>query len=209
MSNTIEVTYPRYTDQVLSGGLFDQLMASVSVHLDKEYSKNRIRGADYAKVYVGSIQGVMQNTTQYLLGTMLLNEEKAKAAIEIELIQAQIDKITEEINHMKAQQELWVKQGEKLDKEIEFMAQKIITEQANTVAGIAASDSLIGKQLSLLSAQKLGFAGELQIKAANVFGNYDAVFQSVQEVPEDATLHPQAVGATEDALATASDIEGV
>ena len=252
-------TYPQYTNLALNEGLFDQLMKSVEHHLDAQYEKNRIRGDKYAEVYIGSIQGVMQNTTQYLLGVMLIDEQKAKAEAEISLVEtqeaklvvetelielekirlkytieellplekdklalevtrveqegfliaAQILKVEAEVLHMVQQQELWdaqelkitaeiaylaaqeammIKQALKIDKEIEFLTAKIVTETANTQAGIAASGSLIGKQISLLTAQKLGFAGDLQIKAAKLIADYDAVFQGVQETPGAATL---------------------
>jgi len=236
----------------LNEGLFDQLMKSVEFHLDKEYKQSRLRGTEYAKVYVGAIQGVMQYTTQYLLGTMLITEQRDKAKAEISLItsqenlideqiamslleqeriryeidtllplqatklQSEIDvldnqvlKITAEIAHLVVQQALIVKQGLKVDQEILFLIAKVVTENANTQSGIAASGSLIGKQMSLLTAQKLGFSGDLQVKSAKLFADYDAVFQSVQETPGAATLGNQAVTAIGQAQTTASAIAGV
>lgn len=250
MTEKAKITAPGFTNLALGEGLVDQLMATVNHHIDLQYKQNRLKGSDFAQVYVGSITAVMQFSTQYLLGTLLIDEQKdklvaetslttkqeeeieirigvlelekeklrfeidqlfplmvLKAQAEVDLINAQILKITEEINHMQAQQVLFVKQGLKLDKEIDFMAAKIVTETANTVAGVADQDSLIGRQMSLLAAQKLGFAGDLQIKLAKVYADYDVVFQTVHEVPEDATLHPTAVAALNVANSTASAIE--
>lgn len=272
-------TYPQYTNLALGEGLFDQLMKSVEHHLDLQYTKNRIKGSEYAEVYVGSIQAVMQYTTQYLLGTMLINEQKAQAEatialtevqekqveaqtelIELEklklqyqieqilplekeklaaeviritqeglLIEAQIRKIDAEILNLIQQEILMVKQGEKIDAEISmlaaqesmllkqalkidqeilFMQAKIITERVNVEAGLAAGDSLLGRQISLLGAQKLGFAGDLQVKAAKVYADYDAVFQGVQETPEDATLHSGATDMLGKASTTSDNIAG-
>lgn len=244
------ITAPGFTNLALGEGLVDQLMATVNHHIDLQYKQNRLKGSDFAQVYVGSINSVMQFSTQYLLGTLLIDEQKGKLTAEtsltvkqeeeiemrigileleqeklrfeidqlfplqvlktqaeIDLINAQILKINEEVDHMIAQQALWVKQGLKLDKEIAFMTAKIVTETANTSAGIADAGSLIGRQMSLLAAQKLGFAGDLQIKLAKVYADYDAVFQSVQEVPEDATLHPQAVSSLGAAVTTANAIK--
>lgn len=248
--------YPAYTNLALGDGLLDQLMRTVQHHLDLEYKKNRIKGADYAKVYVGAIESVMMNTTQYLLGTMLINEQKAKAEAETSLtlkqeekidgdirlidleeiklryqidellpleklrveadiikitnegllIAAQILKIDQEIINLIAQASLLGKQEDKIDQEILFLIQKVITESANTTAGVADPESLIGKQISLLSAQKLGFAGDIQVKLAKLYADYDAVFQSVHEVPEDVTLHPAATTAIAVCEGTASAI---
>ncbi len=252
-------TYPQYTNLALKEGLFDQLMATVEHHLDKQYTSQRIKGTDYAKAYIGSLESVMQNTTQYLLGILLINEQKDKIDTDISLtkkqgekieaeikiidlqeeqlkftieqllpleklkLRAEIDliakqeslidqqilKVKEEIEHMEAQQVLWGKQAEKIDKEILFLTAKISTENANTQAGIAHADSLIGRQMSLLAAQKLGFAGDIQVKSAKLHADYDAIFQSVQEVPEAATLSSNAIAAINNALTTASAIATV
>lgn len=228
-----DAKYPQFTNVKLNEGLFDQLMAAVDHHLDKQYKAQRIRGTDYAQAYVGSMQGVMQNTTQYLLGQLLIEEQgakltaetsltekneqkidaeidlielekeklrfeieqlyplqKLKVEAEIRLIDANILKVTEEINHMQAQQVLWVKQGEKIDKEIEFLTAKIVTETANVTAGIADDQSLVGRQILLLQAQKMGFGGDLYIKASKIHADYDGIYQSIQEanVGESAVL---------------------
>lgn len=249
-------TYPQFTNLALNEGLVDQLMTTVNHHLNEQYKKQRISGADFAQVYTGSIGHVLQFATQYLLGILLIDEQKAdlsasaslkekqeekiegelalieleriklkyqieellpleKARLELEvekvrqeglLIAAQILKIDAEIDYLVAQEAMLLKQAEKIDKEIEFLDAKILTERANTEAGIAASDSLIGKQKELLSAQKLGFAGDIQVKAAKVHADYDAVFQSVQEVPQDVLLHAPATTLLSKADTTAASI---
>lgn len=230
MVDTSIPTYPQYTNLGLGEGLFDQLMATVKHHLDEEYKGGRIKGAEYAKVYLGSMEAVMQNTTQYLLGSLLLKEQKDKVAAEIKLmeaqerqidaeidkiraeidlillqgplVQAQIDKIRAEIDlmllqgplieaqirkidaeiiYLDAQADFMLKQGEKIDKEIEFLNAKIRTERANTEAGIADSDSVVGRQKSLLVAQKYGFAGDAEAKMAKLYADFDAVVKSVDE----------------------------
>lgn len=241
-SDKVNPTFPQFTNVGLNEGVFDQLMLAVSVHLDKEYKLNRIKGTDYAKVYVGAINSTMQYATQFLLGTLLINEQQDKLVADISLTAKQeeaidnqiklgdleVVKLTYEIEHLlplikakaekenlKIDQEILVliaqvsligKQEDKIDKEIEFFTAKILTESANTNAGVAHSDSLIGRQMSLLAAQKLGFAGDIQMKAAKLHADYDAVFQSVQEVPADVLLHPPATDAITDGIATAEAI---
>jgi len=253
-----EPTFPQFTNLALSEGVVDQLMTTVEHHINKQFKAQRLRGTDAAQVYIGLIDSVLQYSTTYLLGIMLIDEQKAKldadvsltakqeeeidakiAFVELEkqrlefeieqlfplqkiklqaeidllgkqeaLIDAQILKVTEEITTMQAQVTLWVKQGLKIDKEIDFLTAKIVTENANTVAGVAAANSLIGRQMSLLAAQKLGFAGDIQVKAAKLHADYDAVFQSVQEVPAAATLGGNAIGVISSALSTAGAISG-
>lgn len=242
-------TYPHFTNLALGEGLVDQLMATFNFHLDSQYNQGRISGADFAQVYVGSISAVMQYSTQYLLGIMLIDEQKAKAGAEVSLmekqeekiegelalialqeaelryrieqllplekqklelevirvqqegllIEAQIRKIDAEINMLIAQEVLMEKQADKIDKEIEFLGWKIQTEEANTVDGAA---GLIGKQMELLVAQRLGFAGDIQVKVAKVYADYDSVVESVGET--GLPLGSGATGALSDASSTAA-----
>jgi len=226
-----EPTFPQYTNLALSEGLFDQLMKTVQHHLDTQFEDQRIRGSEYAKVYLGSMEAVLTNTTQYLLGQLLIDEQKSKMGAETSLIgknEEKIDgelllielerlKLKYEVEHLMpllklraekenlkidaeillitAQISLAEKQEDKIDQEILFLIEKVRSESANTQSGVAAAGSLIGKQMSLLTAQKLGFAGDIQMKGAKLYADYDAVFQTVQEVPGAATLGAAAISA--------------
>lgn len=186
-------TYPQYTNIALDEGLFDQIMAAVRHHIDIEWKNNRISGDKYAEVYLNAMQAALGNSTQYLLGILLLDEQADKIRAEIELIDAQI--------------ELAEAQKEKIDKEIEFLEAKILSELANTDETIADPGSLIGRQTDLLRIQGLGFSGDLEAKAAKLHADYDSVFQSVQEVPEAATLSTNAINAIDDILTTVSEMK--
>ena len=64
-------------------GVFDVLMRANKAHLEAEYSKNRIKGAEYATVYLGSLEAVLNAALQFLL-------QKDKIALEAQLIEQQI-----------------------------------------------------------------------------------------------------------------------
>jgi hypothetical protein len=189
-------TYPTYTNKAIDEGIFDQLMAAAKSHINEEYTKGRIQADVYGQVYLGMLEAVLTNSTQYLLGLLLIDEkrrgqdlanQKAEYELEVllplqaELTQKQIDKIVAEISLMQ-------KQEEKIDKEIEFLDAKIQTELANTQEGIADPGSLIGKQISLLTAQRMGFAGDIYTKVGKLWADYDAIFQSVQEIETGINL---------------------
>ena len=93
MSSPKEPQFPQYTNLELTGalgtGLFDQLMGTVKYHLQDEYKKQRITGQDYANAVVTSMGNVMANTTQYLLGTVLIEQQKAEIEARTEITQAQ------------------------------------------------------------------------------------------------------------------------
>lgn len=48
-------------------GIFDKLMVAVTDNLDLQYQNGRIKGTDYANVYLGSIQSVLQQSMTFLL----------------------------------------------------------------------------------------------------------------------------------------------
>lgn len=52
-------------------GAFDVLMSAVDSHINAQYLNNRITGSDYANVYLGSIQAVLQAAVQYNLQEQL------------------------------------------------------------------------------------------------------------------------------------------
>lgn len=52
-------------------GVFDKLMAAVNAQIEGQYLNNRITGSDYANVYLGGMQAVLQQSMQYVLQEQL------------------------------------------------------------------------------------------------------------------------------------------
>ena len=78
------ITIDDLTLATLDGtGVFDVLMRANKAHLEAEYSKNRIKGSEYATVYLGSLEAVLNAALQFLL-------QKDKIALEAQLIEQQI-----------------------------------------------------------------------------------------------------------------------
>lgn len=63
-------------------GIFDELMKAVDYHINEQYTSNRITGSDYANVYLGSMQAVLQQSMQYALQEPLLEVQAATAYTE-------------------------------------------------------------------------------------------------------------------------------
>lgn len=77
------------TDGTVEGnGTFDRLMQSTNAHLQHEYEAGRIHGSDYATVYLGGLQVVMQYAVQFELSKAQagfgadLTEEQTKTQVE-------------------------------------------------------------------------------------------------------------------------------
>lgn len=63
-----DLTIDDLTTVALDGtGVFDKLMSSVDLHIQREYKKGRITGDQYAEVYMGVMNGVLSNSVQFLL----------------------------------------------------------------------------------------------------------------------------------------------
>ena len=84
-------------------GVFDVLMKATSVHIQGEYAFERIRGPEYAQVYLGGLQATLSAAIQYLnesklLGIKISNEEKQGLLIaaQTKLAEAQAAQITAE-----------------------------------------------------------------------------------------------------------------
>jgi hypothetical protein len=77
------------TNEIEGGGIFDDLMRSVKVHLKEELSNSRITDVNYSSVYLGALQSTMAQAVQFLL-------EKDKVGFQNELINTQQENLKKE-----------------------------------------------------------------------------------------------------------------
>lgn len=247
MTETQTVTYPEFTTLGTNSGLFDQLMIAMKTHIHEEYKQQRITSADYARVFLGTMEAALTNTSQFLIAGLLLDLQKEKIEAEIRLIDleseklryeidymypaqllkieqegllitaqvslaeaqvlkttADIEKIEAEIDMMLTQKLLLEAQVDKIAQEILFMEAKVKTEKANTEENFTPG-SVIGRQTTLLKAQQLGFAGELQLKISKLHADYSSVYESVHE-DGDSVLALMATGTSVEADAATTAI---
>lgn len=179
-----------FTESKVDGsGVFDLLMKANRAHLEDEFNKSRIRGSEYATVYLGMLESTMQHALAFFIQQRKLGLEADLLAIqkqiaEIELEKAQVEleiarlnaqKIPAEIDVLKAQKckldaEYDVLMGQKLKvvQETALLTQKVATEKAQTVGSGTDPDSVIGKQKSLYQAQTDGFTRDAEQKATKL-----------------------------------------
>lgn len=67
-------------------GVFDIMMKAIVAHLHEEYKGNRIRGTDYANAFIQALNNGLNQATGYALN-------RAKLGLEMQLTEAQIQKI--------------------------------------------------------------------------------------------------------------------
>lgn len=145
----------------------------------------------------------------------LIDAQITKIEKELEVMSEQILNSQAQRSKMEAEEAYLLKQGQLIDKQIDKMAQEILlmaakvaTEQANTQVGVADPGSLIGKQISLLAAQKLAFSGDIRSKMAKLHADYASVYQSVYEAtPTAANLDATTKTELGKAHSVADDIE--
>ena len=130
-------------------GNFDELMKTVTLHLEEQFNAGRITGTDYATVYLGALQSVLAQAV-----TFTLNMNKA-------------------------------------NKETDLLAQKEITEYAQTgttsASTLPVSGSVSGKQITLFTEQAKGFKWNAENKYLKALLDAYSVNISVSKEDDTAT----------------------
>lgn len=171
------------TQTTLDGtGVFDTLMRANKAHLESEYTKGRIKGAEYATVYLGSLEAVLNASLAFLLQkdknaqealliekqilkvqaeTSLVTQQTANAVIEGTVLTAQKCKLDAEYDNL-------ILAKQKTVEETTLLLWKTNTEKAQTLAAGVDENSVVGKQKALYGAQTSGFTRDAEQKAAKV-----------------------------------------
>lgn len=94
-------------------GIYDVFMKAHQDAIHQEYSKQRLKGPEYSKVYLGGMQAAMQNAVGFALGKDKAASEAElaryailKAKYETEAIRLQVCKTEKEIELLQAQREM-------------------------------------------------------------------------------------------------------
>lgn len=173
---TTPVSLPDLTTATVAGtGVFDVLMRAQKAHLEQEFSLARIKGTDYATVYLGSMEAVLQASVSFLL-------QKEKISLDAQLVAEQIELTKQQTLNAVAEHAVLVAQECKLRAEFDVLMEtklktaeeknvllwKATTEKAQTVALGVDDNSVIGKQKALYGAQTDGFMRDAEQKAAKL-----------------------------------------
>lgn len=161
------------TDASLEGtGVFDVLMRANKAHLEAEFSKNRIKGPEYATVYLGALTQVLQVAASFTLAQFKAGLEADLITQQIALATAQRELIVQQTANALIEHDNLIKQGCVLASQFDLnmgqvarvaaetllINQKMITEKAQTTAQSVDDSSVVGRQKLLYQAQTAGFA---------------------------------------------------
>lgn len=198
------------TEGKLNGnGVFDKLMKTFELHLEREYNKQRIRGTDYANAYIGLINNALNQVSNYAL-------EKSKLPLELQLLEAQIHKTatdtivaTKQGGLIDAQIHKEMAQTEMLHLEMEYKFPKELALIDEQIANMKAEIALKEKELALRDKQLDISIKELGIKEQQLrLAEYELQVKApaeVRSINAQADLYNQKV-VTEKAQTDASVI---
>lgn len=204
------------TQATLEGsGVFDVLMRANKAHLEAEFSKNRIRGAEYATVYLGSLTQVMQTALQFLLTKEKTDLEAQLLSKQILLAQKQIDKATAETLQIQAQTELVNQQKSNLLAEaanipkqgllIDANKAQVTQQTANLVSQKlqveAQTDLTVQQKTNAITENTVLIAQECKLRA-----EFDLIMANLLKANQETALLTQKV-ATERAQTTALGVD--
>lgn len=183
------ITLADLTTTTLNGtGVFDVLMRANKAHLDEEFTKGRIKGPEYATVYLGSLQAVLTASLQFLLQrdkvnqeVKLLEQNTANAVIEGTVLTATECKL-------RAEFDVLMLTKDKTAQETNLLLQKVVTERAQVTSLGVDDDSVVGKQKALYSAQTAGFTRDAEQKAAKVMVDSWNVRRTTDETGVDGNI---------------------
>lgn len=142
------------TTRTIDGtGTFDALMAAAKVHLQAEFEKGRITGAEYTKAYIAMMESAMGNATQYLLGrdqaywNAVTSQLQARLA-EVQVVNARVQIQTAKVQYVSVK-------FEALSSKSNFTLNKIKLANEGVQYCIAKyqKESLLPQQLALVTAQ--------------------------------------------------------
>jgi len=184
------------TDGTVDGdGSFDKLMVSVNAHLESQFTQNRIKGSDYANVYLGSLQTAMAQAIAFELGkqqadkqadqiaasTVATTEQSTQDLLnKAEQVTASIANTTRQNAESVEKVLLLAEQTDKVTAEELLVTQKTKSEMAQIVDVVDAAEvvGMIGKQKALVQTQTDGFLRDAEQKIMKIMMDSYAIRRS-------------------------------
>lgn len=137
-----------YTNPALpewsGSGVFDKLMHAINGNILVQYESGRIKGPEYAQVYLGSMQTAVVEAMKF----MLTKEQIAK---DLDLKQAQIDKLNDDKLTSAKQRDLYQRQIEGFD---DNKYQKLFESQLSSW-GLMFSSGMLTEKPSIITGDRV------------------------------------------------------
>lgn len=144
-------------------GVFDKLIHTEQLRLDQQWKQNRITGSDYTKVYLGSLETIMQQSIIFLLGRQEADKKAEAIDKDIEKTDAELLLIAQQVETEKCRTTLTCNQAAKVLKDIELVDEEIL-QTAEQTKLITAQTAKTYKETELLDEQILLAQAEVALK---------------------------------------------
>jgi len=173
-----QILISELTEGIVDGnGYFDELMKAATAHLEEQHKLGRIKGADYATVYLGAMQWAMQQAVAFALGRQqadkqaeLLAAQELKTDAEKLLVDEQTGLVTQQTLTEVERTGLTTAQKNKTDSEKALLDQKTLTEVQQT--------ALVIKQQGLYQKQTDGFDRDAEQKSLKLWTDVWSIARS-------------------------------
>ncbi len=213
------ITVDTVTEGCVNGnGIYDVFMRAHMDAIKQEYAKQRIKGSEYSKVWLGGMQAAMQNAVGFALGkdeaaskAELARYAVVKAKAEAELVAKQICKTEKEIELLLAQRELTAAQTwaeiAKTTPEIAKYMEQLLGDPVNGIDPVYTGptktdgDSIIGAQVIKTQKEQSLLAQKTDTELAQVSDTVSSGSVAGQIRKEKNLLQRQADGFIRDAEA--------
>ena len=180
-SDLIIIPVEDFTEAKVEGkGVYDILMQANAAHLEKEFNASRIKGNEYAQIYLGTMQATMDTAVQFFIQRHKLGYEAkileiqakiaevelSKANVELEIARLNAQRIPAEIDKLVA--DTAVSHAQKL--QVEATTTNLIAESANIPKQGALLDvnkSKVEKEVLHITAETLNVPKQGQLIEAN------------------------------------------
>lgn len=163
--------------------MFDVLMRAGKAHLEDQFSKDRIKGPEYATVYLGQMEAAMQNGLTFLF-------QREKIGLETRLLELQITLAGIEVQKANIQLEILEEQKLTAVVERELVQANVAKVEAETL-NVPKQGLLIEAQTALAEQQLLNAVVEKEVLEAQVCklkAEYNYTMQNVEKSAAETEL---------------------
>lgn len=202
MAEDLEIPIGAMTSGTLSGqGVFDVLMRTIKGHLDEEFRNNRVKGSEYASVYLGAIQTTLQTSLSFLIQGAKLASEKQLLEVQLQLAQVELQKAQVQLTMLE--------QGlPKVAAEVQLLqAQAGLTAQQKTNLEIQQDQVIAEVALANKKVVNMGLEGNVLVaQECKLKAEYDNLMLGKDRVVAETTLLGQKLN-TEKAQTTSAGVD--
>lgn len=161
-------------------GVFDKLMIAVNGNIQTQYDAGRIKGQDYATVYLGSIQAAMAEAMKYVLnkGTIEKNLEARDVEIAIQEVQ-----LAENSEKWGIQKQVLENQLEMSNIDVAYKEQNVLRDLEIRDKQIQSADADIEFNISKRTIMENTRNDNIRSKAAEQFAEFMKYISAANVVP--------------------------